>query len=127
MQLSFRKKLSSPNPLWQREDTKFLILCMRFFLAHSKSLIPFGMLVLMSIKISSVQVSCLSRVLIPMLKKNTTFVSTYMLKFSEQSRSLEKMVSMRISQWKDHCGNMFTFVFLENRSNENDVTDKLVL
>jgi hypothetical protein len=90
MQLSFRKKLSSPNPLWQREDTKFLILCMRFFLAHSKSLIPFGMLVLMSIKISSVQVSCLSRVLIPIPKRNASFVSTYMLKYGEQYKIARK-------------------------------------
>ena len=68
----------------------FLILAWAILFAHSETAIVFGMLVLMSIKISSVQVSCLSRVLIPIPKKNPTFVSTYMLKFSEQCKIARK-------------------------------------
>ena len=90
MQLSYGKQLSSPNPLWQREDTQLSNSCMGYFFAHSETAIVFGMLVLMSIRIWGVQVSCVSRVLIQIPKRNASFVSTYMLKFGEQCKIARK-------------------------------------
>jgi hypothetical protein len=90
VQLSYGKQLSSPNPLWQREDTQLSNSCMGYFFAHSETAIVFGMLVFMSISIWGMQVSCVSRVLIPIPKKNASFVSTYMLKFGEQCKIARK-------------------------------------
>jgi hypothetical protein len=84
------KQLSSPNPLWQREETQLSNSCMGYFFKHSETAIVFGMLVLMSISIWGMQVSCVSRVLIPIPKKNASFVSTHMLKFGEQCKIARK-------------------------------------
>ena len=98
---SYGKQLSSPNPLWQREDTQLSNSCTR-----------------------------INRCCDEGWRKK--FISHHFLNTEEKSnlergsnaRSLEKLVSMSMSEWKHHCGNILTFVFSQNRSNKNDVTNK---